>query len=359
MGLNRTPLFAAEGAAGAVFEQWDGWLLPERFGNVEAECAAVRSGAGLYDLSHLGVMSLDGPDARRFCNGMFTNNIRALRPGSGNISAMVDDKAKIQGLLDLLCTEDTRFLALLDGVTPEDFSARYARFIIFDDVELEDQSEALGRLSVQGPGAAAVLARAGLPVPAAVGQHSAVGEGDEAVRVYARPRSRPGGYEIVAPRALLPTLWEALIRSGATPVGTAAQEVLRIEAGLARWPVDMGERALPHEMRLVERACAFDKGCYIGQEVINRIDVMGQVAKKLWGLELAENAIPPLGAEVKLDDTAVGVVASGAREGSRARCLAVLRKAAWKPGLVVTVTAGERTVSATVYDLPFSVPEPG
>jgi folate-binding protein YgfZ len=148
-------------------------------------------------------------------------------------------------------------------------------------------------------------------------------------------------------------LWEALRGAGAVPVGEEAQEVLRIEAGLARWPVDMGERSLVHELRMVEHYCAFDKGCYIGQEVINRIDVMGQVNKKLYGLQLGIDGIPPSGAEVLLGDTVVGTVCSGAREGSRVRVLAILRKAAWKDGLEVQIRAGERVAPATVSELPF------
>ncbi len=351
MGLKRTPLFSACGAAGAVFESWSGALVPERYVSADAEHSAFRDGAALSDQSFEAVFSLSGADARRFCNGMFTNNIRGLKPGFGNSNAMVDDKARIQGLLDLLCTDDQSFLALLDGVSPEIFSTRYARYIIFDDVEMEDLSEELGRISLQGPGSGAVLSRAGLPVPDGEGKHISL-EGGQ-LRVYGRSRCRAGGYELLVPRAELVTVWELLRSAGATPAGTGAQEVARIEAGLARWPVDMGERALPHEMRLVERCSSFDKGCYIGQEVINRIDVMGQVAKKLWGLTLHEDAIPPAGAEVTQEGTVVGTVASGAREGSRARCLAVLRKSAWIAGSQVSVTAGDRSVLATVSDLPF------
>jgi folate-binding protein YgfZ len=144
-----------------------------------------------------------------------------------------------------------------------------------------------------------------------------------------------------------------VLAAGAHPAGTIAQEILRVEAGIPRWPADMGERALLHEMRLVERCAAFDKGCYIGQEIINRIDVMGQVKSKLWGLDMLEDAWPPSGAEVQLDGQVVGSVRTGAREGTHVRVLAVLKQAAWREGLRVDVVAGERRVGATVRDLPF------
>ena len=140
----------------------------------DAQVAAARTRAGLLDLSDRGVMSLVGPDARRFCNGMFTNNVRDVPVGVARASAMVDDKARIQGLIDLWCVEAASFLAVLEGVTPEAFEARYGKYIIFDDVELGDESAALGLVGVQGPEAAAVLGRAGLPTP---GEEGGVGDG--------------------------------------------------------------------------------------------------------------------------------------------------------------------------------------
>ncbi|MFZ5475535.1 MAG: YgfZ/GcvT domain-containing protein [Myxococcota bacterium] len=347
MGLSKSPLFAACGAAGARFLEVDGWLLPADFGDRDAEVDAGREGAALLDLAPAGVVQLVGPDARRFCNGMFTNNVRDLVPGRGNRNCMVDDRARIQGLLDLWCVAADTFLAVLDGVTPEAFEARYGKYIIFDDVELTDRSDELGVVSVQGAGAGGVLARAGLPAPA---------EGFEAVeevRVARRARARAGGWDVIAPKAAMPALWEGLRAAGARPAGWDAQEALRIEAGLPRWPADFGDKALLHEMRLVQAAGAFDKGCYIGQEVINRIDVMGQVNKKIWGLRMAEDAIPPVGAEVRLAGEPVGTTLTGARDHGVARVLAMLRKQAWTPGVEVEVVAGERTVRAVVSDLPF------
>ncbi len=350
MGLSKSPLFAAHGAAGATFTESGGWLVPARFGEVVDECAAVRASAGLYDLADHGVVTLVGPDARRFANGMFTNNVRDLAPGHGNASAMVDDKARLQGLLRLYATAPDAFLAVLEGVTPAAFEERYGKYIIFDDVELTDVSDETSVLSVQGPAAAAVLGRAGLPVPEGEGRFASV----ERLRVATNARSVPGGFDVIVPRDAVAATWGALQAAGARPVGFEAQEVLRIEAGIPRWPVDMTDKSLLHELRLVPTHGSFNKGCYIGQEIINRIDVMGQVTKKLWGLEMAEDAIPPTGAEVKRGDEVVGATFSGAREGGRVRVLALLRKSAWEAGLAVTVHAGDRVVGATVHDLPFA-----
>lgn len=349
MGLLRTPLFATHGAAGAEFTEFEGALLPRVFRGVEAEAAAVRAGVGLFDRSHAAVLTLTGADARRTCNGMFTANIRDLPVGQGLRSAATDEKGRILGLFDLCCLREDHFLLTLDGWPAESFTERYEKFFLLDDVEVEDLAGVRAALSLQGPGAGALLEGLGLALPDGGALAETAG-----LRVRRRARTVAGGFDLDLPVEGLVPFWEAARAAGAMPVGVDAQEVLRIEAGRVRWPVDMGERALVHEMGLVEECCAFTKGCYVGQEVIHRIDVMGQVQKKIWGLELDEDAIPPLEAEVRLDGQAVGVTRSGAREGGRVRVLALLRKPAWNPGARVEVLAAGRSVGATVRALPFA-----
>jgi folate-binding protein YgfZ len=348
VGLTRSPLFASHVSSGANFAEVEGWLLPANFRTVEEEAAEVRRGAVCFDLAPHGVLTLEGPDARRFANGMFTNNIRDLAVGRCNESAMGDEKAKMQGLLEIAHVRENLLLFVLDGVASTAFVERYEKFILFDDVELTDLSETRTVVHVAGPEAGAVLGAAGLPAPGP-GEVTAAAE----VHLLGRDRTGFGGIDVVLPREGALEAWAALRAAGAGIGGNDALESLRVRAGLARWPVDMGERALVHEMRLVERCCSFTKGCYIGQEVINRIDVMGQVQKKLWGLRMVEDAIPPLEAEVKLEGKVVGVTRSGAREGGVARVLALLRKAAWQPGLEVEVEAAGRVVKAVVSDFPF------
>lgn len=320
-----------------------------------ADAGAARTGAALLDLTDRGVMRFVGPDARRFCNGMFTNNVRNLPLDHLNSSAMVDDKARIQGLLDLWHHAPDTFDAVLEGVTPEVFTARYEKFIIFDDVELTDRSEETALLSVQGPACDAVLTRAGLPVPAPAGPTppgACVHDGEWVIG--RRARCVAGGVDLLGPTAEARAMWARLLAAGAVPIDDDAVEQLRVEVGHARWPVDMGERAIPHELRLVERMCNFEKGCYIGQEVINRIDVMGQVQKKLWGLtipQIAPARIPPPQTPVMFEGNVVGHTLSGVPEGDGARILAILRKAVWTPGLVVEI---EGIGPAVVSDLPFT-----
>ena len=109
-----------------------------------------------------------------------------------------------------------------------------------------------------------------------------------------------------------------------------------------------------HELRFNAEVCAFDKGCYVGQEVINRIDVKGQLTKRLMGVVLDEDALPPAGAEVLLDGEVIGTISSAARLLGTPIALGVLRKKAWEPGLAVVVRAEGRDVAGHTSELPFS-----
>ncbi|HND33295.1 MAG TPA: hypothetical protein PLA94_25025, partial [Myxococcota bacterium] len=326
------------------------WMAAQQSDSASA-LAAGREGVALFDRSHSDTVSLSGKDTLRFCNGMFSNNIRALRPGQSNQNVMLDAKGRILGQLEVWCVAEATLFATLEHVPSTTFMEHYDRFIIADDVELEDLSEQWLQLSLQGPGAGELLQQLGWPRPE-TGFIEV-----EGVKIAARRRSRAGGYDLLVPVEEAEAVAARLIAAGARVAGADVQEILRVEAGIARWPVDMGERALVHEMRMVPDYCSFEKGCYIGQEVINRIDVMGQVQKKLWGLELVgpDTDLPATGSEVFLGEDSVGTTTSAVAEPGHRRVLAVLRKSVWKPGL--ELRGGPEGRGAVVRDLPF--PEEG
>lgn len=343
MPLARTPLFAAHAALGAQFVDVHGWALPGQYRTVEEEVGAAARDAVLLDLASHSALTLAGPDVRRFCNGMFTQNVRDMAVGATARSALTDEKGKMLGLISVTRIADEMILVLLDGVPAATFTERYGKYIILDDVEMEDLSEERTVLHIAGPRANEALAGVGLSVPE-VGHAATTGS----IWVLSRNRIGADGHDLVVPTADATALFEALRAGGVLPIGHDAGEWLRISSGLAQWPDDMGERALVHEMNLVPSCCSFEKGCYVGQEVINRIDVMGQVTKKLMRLDMVEDAIPPLGAEVKLGEETIGSARSGARCGGKSRILAVIRKAAWTPGTELTVHADGRVVRAVV-----------
>lgn len=366
--MKQTPLFAAHQAGGATMDVLEAWMQVASYRGVDDEVAAVRAGAGIVDLSAVEALTLTSPDVRRWCNGMFTNNVKRLRPGEGNRNAMCDDRGRLQGLCDLYVIREDQVLLVLDGVDVAWFEERYRMFLLLEDIEVDSLAGEAWVLSVQGPGATGVLQTLGLPVPEGGVPEGGVPEGGVAeggvaevpsadgspgLRVLRRDRTGLGGFDLVVPTSVLATTWQAALGAGASPTGLLALDALRVAAGLARWPQDGSEKSLVHELRLERQVVSFDKGCYVGQEIINRVDTRGQVNKRLCGLVMAEDALPPHGAEVLLGDTVVGTVTSTARVDGRALALGVLRKVAWPPGQPVVVRAGDREVAAVTSDLPF------
>jgi folate-binding protein YgfZ len=214
---------------------------------------------------------------------------------------------------------------VLEGVTPEWFEERYGLYIVFDDVEMKVSSEEPWVISIQGPESSGVLVKAGFPTPDE-GLHITT---DAGVRVARKDRTGLGGFDLIVPTSAAESTWTSLTDAGATPVGLDALEILRIRAGKPQWPVDGTEKTLIHELRLDKEVCNFNKGCYLGQEVINRVDVKGQINKRIERIVMPPGA-GHAGAAIHLeDDTAVGTISSITHGPEDSVGLAVLRKAAW------------------------------
>ena len=304
--------------------------------SVDAQVGSIRTAAAVVELPEVEAFLLEGEDARRWCNGMFTNNVKQLRPGEGNRHAMCDDRGRVGGLLNLHCIDDQRFLVVLDGISFRAFHERYKMYLILDDIELE-QAEDHCMLTIQGPQAASILGRVGLPAPE--DGHSRVDGGDDLLagtHILTRDRSGVGGFDLLIPRDRLADQQQALINAGAAPMGADALEAQRIAHGRASWPQDGTEKSLVHELALEGEVCSFTKGCYLGQEVINRVDVKGQVAKRITGLVIQGDA-PALGTEVHLEGKAIGSISSTTTLAGKTLALATLRRAAWEPGTVLHV----------------------
>ena len=263
----------------------------------------------VFDLSDAPVLEAFGPDTRRWLNGMISQNVRDMEVGASARSAITDSKGRMQGLLWVACLADDRFLLVGDGVEGEWLFDRLDMYIIMDEVELEERDHRV--LSLQGEGSAALAA----------------GLAERAVVVAERDRTGLGGVDLVVQAAELDAVLAEL------PAPTDELEMLRVRAGKPRWPVDMDQKTFVHELGLVDELCSFVKGCYIGQEVINRMNVMGKVNRSLRRVAL-DAAVT---GDVFVDDEKAGSVSSAVVTDDGVVGLGLLRKAAWEPGTAIRV----------------------
>ncbi len=250
-------------------------------------------------------VTLWGPDARRFANGMFTNNVRDLGRGSSQRTGLTDDRGRLWALAELHALADDRFRLHLDGQTGEAFTDRYEPYVVFDDVTID--VDVTAGATVQGPGAQEVLEAHGLPVPGP-GAHAA----RDGLLVVARDRAGLGtGFDLWGPHDL-----------PIDPDGEALLNALEVADAQVRM-ADVVKPGLPHEHGLRGAILHFEKGCYLGQESIHRIDVMGHPRRALAVVRGDALQAGPLEADGKVQGTVtrVGVDGCGAWLG-----LAVLRK---------------------------------
>jgi folate-binding protein YgfZ len=250
------------------------------FGDVPAEYAAAREGVALFDRSDRGSVRAEGPEAAAFLHRLLANTVRTLVPGQGNRNLLLSSKGKVLFDVDLAVDERGVELSTPPG-TAARLIAALETYHFSEKVRFEDRSEQVAPLELVGPRADAV-ARAVLGVEPPQAEHApraATFEGQPASVV----RLEVAGYDglrLDAGPERAAALWRALVAAGARPAGRVVHDSLRAEACAAEFGVDVDDTIYPQEARL-ERAFSLDKGCYIGQEVVAKIDTYGGLNKRL------------------------------------------------------------------------------
>lgn len=322
---------------------------PADFGDTSAEFEALLHGAAIFDLSWQAKLLISGKDRTRWLNGMITNNIRDLAEGRGVYAFILTPQGHNQG--DLVAYNRGEYLvATTDREQVEKIKTVLQRYIIMDKVEIEDISEKLVSVGVAGPKAAETLTHAGIEVSQLEPGHiiDAVWH-DAGISIARNAHPQMDGYEIWLAPENVEKLWDALVRSGAKPAGSDAFESYRIARGVPRYGLDLRERDLPQETGQ-EHALNFSKGCYIGQEIVERIRARGNVHRTLIGFEV-QGEPPQPGTKIRANDKDVGEITSATRLPGSERTIALgyLRREVAAPG--TAMQAGEQ--SATVASLPF------
>jgi folate-binding protein YgfZ len=348
---------------GANFTAVNGMEMVAHYGDPAAEYAALRDSAGVIDLSFRSRLCLTGSERKRFLHGQVTNNVNDLEAGQGCYAALTTAKGRMQTDLNIYCLTDELLLDFEPGLAAS-IAQRLEKYIIADDVQVVDVAPHYGLLSVQGPKAGQVVRGTGLDFDWPAKPMSFTGLKDATLgEVYCMNVSRglAQGYDLFVPMPALGIAGEKLVAAvkgiGGRPSGWQALETVRIEAGIPRFGADMDETNLPPETGIDARAISYNKGCYIGQEVIARIRTYGQVAKSLHGLRLSDGLqeLPRKGDKLFHGEKEVGYITSAVVSPTlKANIgLGYVRKEHNQAGTELAVRAAWGESAAKIVPLPF------
>lgn len=288
--LLETPL-AQQRPASGTFIPYQGALASSVYSTLDAELAALTVGAGVFDLGYRSALRITGADRVRWLNGMVTNTIKALPEWRGNYSFVLNAQGRIQGDCNVFCAPDTLFFETSLAQMPH-LTTHFRRYIIMDKVEL---APVVGRttIGIAGPKAAELLDALGAEIPEENAFVPTSVNGTDVILVHAHSPLVPR-FEMVVNSELVGALWDALEMAGATPCGISAIEALRILEGTPLYGVDIQDKHLVQETGQT-RALNFSKGCYQGQEIVERVRSRGNVHRALqqFAVENAPASLDP------------------------------------------------------------------
>lgn len=345
--MSITPLLEAIRAQSAKIAQptaeaeYRGAATATSFSDPQQEFSALKSDCGIYDLGFRARLSLTGGDRIRWLNGMVTNNIRDLAAGHGVYAFLLNPQGRILG--DMYAYNDGgRIVVETDRNQVEKIVATFDHYIIMDDVEVKDISDQQSALGLSGPKARTILKAAGIEVPEMLPLQminpQCNCDCDCVQCTVICTDALEEAYEIwLDPKDLFKT-WQALISAGATPVGSEALEMQRIAAGTPLYGVDIHERDLPQETEQAH-ALNFNKGCYVGQEIVERIRSRGNVHRKFTGFVLEGSTLIAAGTKIVAGEKEVGEITSSAVFASPDQTVALgyIRREVGMPGREVTI----------------------
>jgi glycine cleavage system T protein len=357
--VNQSPLIDYHKLQGAVFAERDGWSLPIHFGNSAAEYDAVREAVGLIDLSHRGLLQITGPDRVTFLQGMLSSDVQALRPFEGHFSTILNQQGKVLADLRVLCAVNSFYLDFWAPLKDK-IIAHLNRYLVADEVEIEDRTEEYTTLSLQGPRSEALMVEfAGQArLPDQLAHHAMLTTGDPAICVVRASHTGESGFDLIIPKAELVAVAQRLTEIGrrfaAAWIGQEALEILRLEAGIAQYGTDITEDNLLLETGL-DNHVSFTKGCYLGQEIVERVRSRGHVNRKLRGLLIGGATPARHGDAIRADDKQVGMITSSVNSPRLGRAIALgyLQRDYWEPGTQVTVSSLAGLSTALVTEPPF------
>lgn len=295
-----TPLKSEHEKLGAQFAEYFGCELPANYGDTQREYKFARESVALIDTNYHAILSFTGKDRVRYLNAMLTGNIRDLAPGHGNISLLLNPQGRILAEVETLALDD-RLLVISHAMIRAKLIETFDKFIIMDDVTMEDWTEKFGMLVLEGPKAAEIMRElCGVDLSALEElSHAETNICGIDCRMIRTSSGRNPAAEFLAPRENLAALWTVLLdaakTSGGGPVGYDALNILRLEEGIAWYGVDFDENQIPHQAALESTHISYTKGCYTGQEIVERVRSRGQIQRRRVMLRFSGDAVPRAG----------------------------------------------------------------
>ncbi len=306
---NKTPLYNLQRAAGASFTRLVDWEIADTFGSPADEYRAATEGAAVLDRSYMGRFNVTGKDALDLLNRLSSNRVDPLPPGMGAATILTTNKGRVIDLLHLFAV-DERLVMLTSPETRERVAEYIDMFTFLEEAAMEDVTEATSMITVLGPSASDVVRRVtGLPAAALdpYGSLNVYLDGTAVMVLRTDPAGNPG-YDFVVATDRAESAWSVLVDAGASPIGERTYNTLRVEAGVPRHGWELSEAVNPWEVNLAQYI-NFEKGCYIGQEVILRLNTYQKVQRRMARLSFSE-AVVAEDAGLRSEEKDAGIVTS-------------------------------------------------
>ncbi|MEO0869645.1 MAG: glycine cleavage system aminomethyltransferase GcvT [Cyanobacteria bacterium J06642_11] len=353
MGLLRTPLYELCVQAKARMTEFSGWEMPVQFGGIKQEHAAVRTGVGMFDISHMGKFVLKGENVLRSLQHLVPSDLGKLAPGKAQYTVLLNPQGGI--IDDLIVYDESDQVSLIVNAATTDKDKAWLEEHL-TDVDLQDNSQTQGLIAVQGPKAVESLQQiTDIDLSAISRYNHARGN------VLGHPAflARTGytgedGFEVMVATAAAAPIWQALQEQGAEPCGLGARDTLRLEAAMALYGQDINDETTPLEGGLGWLVHLDKVPNFIGRDVLAKQKADG-VTRRLVGLQLEGRNIARHDYPIVQDETSVGIVTSGTLSPTLGYpvALAYVPTDMAKVGTVVNVQIRKKTVPATVVKRPF------
>jgi aminomethyltransferase len=358
--LRRTPLNALFHEMGARMVDFAGWDMPVQFSSVIEEHLAVRTAAGLFDVSHMGEVAVEGKDALAVVQRLTCNDASALTPGRAHYSALLNERGGfVDDILVYRLAADRFLLVVNAGNTDKDFA--WIRSQAAGEARIENTSAAWAQLALQGPKSPAIMAALGVAgLDAMRYYHFATMKVRGAECLVSRTGyTGEDGFELFCPAGETEKVWNALLEAGAPdgilPAGLGCRDTLRLEMAYRLYGSDMDDTTSPLEAGL-GWVVKLDKGEFIGRAALLRQKEQG-LTRRLAGFQLQASGIARHGYDALRDGRKVGVVTSGTRSPSLKTSigLAYLPPALAAEGSAFAVEIRGKPVAAVVVKTPFLI----